>query len=62
MSRKFITFPIPKYLRTAKRASPVAVNKPLRALIKSVDAVKKIAVKNITKKIKTIPDLTGSVK
>lgn len=62
ISRKFIKFPTPKYLRIKKAVRPTATRNPRLVFVKIVAAVKRVDKKASKKKDGIAPGVNGSAK
>ncbi len=62
ISPKFNRLPTPKYKRSAKIVSEMDTTSPLLELAKISEAVKSMAVKNVTKNRGITPNICGLTK
>lgn len=62
INKKFKMFPIPKNLKTRNDVNPVVAKKPLLALVKRIEEVKRRVINKLAKKIGIAPKVFGSTK
>ena len=62
IKRRFIMFPTPKNLKSAKRVMAVAVITPLLRFVNRTEKVKRVARNSNRKKRGRMPKFAGSVK